>query len=57
MKRFIKDLIVVWVLTNIFWVIIVIMLISNSIPNASGKMSQQQNFSNQIQSQQYTTGN
>jgi len=45
---------VVWILTNVFWLIVLIVLIVNLAPRVD--ISQEQDFPNQTQTQQYKAG-
>lgn len=47
-------MVVVWFLTNVFWLIVVIALIVNLAPKVD--ISQQQDLPNQSQTQQYKSG-
>ncbi len=60
MKEFLNNLspnfymFVVWILTNVFWLIVLIVLIVNLAPRVD--ISQEQDFPNQTQTQQYKAG-
>lgn len=61
MKEFLNNLgpnfhmVVVWILTNVFWLAVVITLILN-LKAKPVDFSQQQDLPNQTQTQQYKTG-
>ena len=60
MKEFLNNLspnfymFVVWILTNVFWLIVLIVLIVNLAPRVD--ISQEKDFPNQTQTQQYKAG-